>query len=162
MIVVSNATVLIGLAKIGKLDLLPRIFSKVYIPEEVFKELVPERSKKPGSWEIEKAEWVERKSVTGQTEVRLLMASLDQGEAEVLVLGKEMKADLILLDEEKARKAAAIAGFEVMGLVGLLILAKNLGLIEQVGPYIEELRRKNFRISEKIVLEGLKKAGEVD
>ncbi|GFP28965.1 uncharacterized protein HKBW3S33_02381, partial [Candidatus Hakubella thermalkaliphila] len=100
MIVVSNATVLIGLAKIGKLDLLPRIFSKVYIPEEVFRELVPERSKKPGSWEIEKAEWIERKSVTGQTEVRLLMASLDQGEAEVLVLGKEMKADLILLDEE--------------------------------------------------------------
>lgn len=100
--------------------------------------------------------------MTGQTEVRLLMASLDQGEAEVLVLGKEMKADLILLDEEKARKAAAIAGFEVMGLVGLLILAKNLGLIEQVGPYIEELRRKNFRISEKIVLEGLKKAGEID
>ncbi|GFP19862.1 hypothetical protein HKBW3S03_01366 [Candidatus Hakubella thermalkaliphila] len=59
MIVVSNATVLIGLAKIGKLDLLPGIFSKVYIPEEVFKELVPERSKKPGSWEIEKAEWLE-------------------------------------------------------------------------------------------------------
>lgn len=49
MIVVSNATVLIGLAKIGKLDLLPRIFPKVYIPEEVFKELVPERSKKPGA-----------------------------------------------------------------------------------------------------------------
>ena len=49
-----------------------------------------------------------------------------------LVLAKELEADLILLDEKKARKSAVIAGFEIMGLLGLFILAKNLGLIHEV------------------------------
>ena len=83
-----------------------------------------------------------------------------KGEAEVLSLAKEIRADLILLDEEKARKSAAIAGFEVMGILGLLIVAKNLGLIYEVRPSIEELKRKRFRISDRIVAEALEKAGE--
>ena len=64
-------------------------------------------------------------------------------------MAKELKADLVLLDEEKARKSAIIAGFEVMGVVGLLIVAKNLKLIGEIRSYIEELRKKEFRIGEK-------------
>ena len=67
---------------------------------------------------------------------------------------------MILLDEEKARKSAVIAGFEVMGLLGLLIVAKNLGLLKEIRPSIEELKRKKFRISDGIVVETLRKAGE--
>ncbi|MCP4700581.1 MAG: DUF3368 domain-containing protein, partial [Gammaproteobacteria bacterium] len=44
-----------------------------------------------------------------------MLTSLERGEAEVLVLAKEMKADIILLDEEKARKSAMLAGFNVVG-----------------------------------------------
>ena len=160
MIVVSNSTILIGLVKIGKLDLLQEIFGKIYIPEEVYKEVVERGSKKLGSEIVKEAEWIEWKSVTDKTQVNLLLANLDRGEAEVLELAKEMKADLLLIDEEKARKSAAIAGFEVMGIVGLLVVAKNLGLIDRSKPYIEELKRKKFRIANKIVMEGLKKAGE--
>ena len=64
-------------------------------------------------------------------------------------MAKELKADLVLLDEEKARKSAIIAGFEVMGVVGLSIVAKNLKLIGEIRSYIEELRKKEFRIGEK-------------
>ena len=64
------------------------------------------------------------------------------------------------MDEEKARKSAVIAGFEVMGLLGLFIVAKNLGLIKEIRPSIEELKRKRFRISDKIVVEALRKAEE--
>jgi predicted nucleic acid-binding protein len=66
------------------------------------------------------------------------------------------------LDEEKARKSAVIAGFEVMGLLGLLVVAKNLGLIHEVRPLIDELRIKKFRVSDPIVMESLKRAGERD
>jgi len=66
-----------------------------------------------------------------------------------------------LLDEEKARKSAILAGFEVMGLIGLLVLAKELGLIKEVRSLIDELRKKRFRVSERIVVEALKKAREV-
>ena len=160
MIVVSDSTILIGLSKIGKLDLLKEIFSKVFIPEEVFKEVVERGKKKPGYKVIKEAAWIDTKPIKDKTQVNLLMASLEKGEAEVLALSKEIKADLILLDEEKARKSAVIAGFEIMGLLGLLVVAKNLGLLKEIRSSIEDLKRKRFRISDKIVEEALKKAYE--
>ena len=160
MIVVSDSTILIGLSKIGKLDLLKEIFSKVFIPEEVFKEVVERGKKKPGYKVIKEAARIDTKPIKDKTQVNLLMASLEKGEAEVLALSKEIKADLILLDEEKARKSAVIAGFEIMGLLGLLVVAKNLGLLKEIRSSIEDLKRKRFRISDKIVEEALKKAYE--
>ncbi len=160
MIVVSDSTILIGLAKIGKLDLLKEIFSKIFIPEEVFKEVVERGKGKPGSKVIKEAAWIEVQPVKDKIQVSFLLGSLEKGEAEVLVLARELEADLILLDEEKARKSAVIAGFEIMGLLGLFILAKNLGLIYEVRPLVDELMIKKFRISDKIIEKTLKKAGE--
>jgi len=160
VIVVSDSTILIGLVKIGKLDLLKEIFSKVFIPEEVFKEVVERGKGKPGSEGIKEAAWIEAKPVKDKMQVAFLLGSLEKGEAEVLVLSRELEADLILLDEEKARKSAVIAGFKVMGLLGLFILAKNLGLIHEVRPLVDELMIKKFRISDKLIEETLKRAGE--
>lgn len=160
MIVVTNSTILIGLAKIGKLNILPKIFSKIYIPDEVYQEIVEKGKRKSGSEKIKKARWIELKTVRDRVHVNLLMASLEKGEAEVLCLAKELKADLLLADEEKVRKSAILAGFPVMGIVGLLLLAKDLRLIKEVRSYLYELQRKKFRISERIVLEVLRKAGE--
>ena len=160
MIVVSDSTILIGLVKIGKLHLLREIFSKIFIPEEVFKEVVERGKGKPGSKVIKEAAWIEVKPVKDKIQVSFLLGSLEKGEAEVLVLARELNADLILLDEEKARKSAVIAGFEIMGLLGLFILAKNLGLIYEVRPLVDELMIKKFRISDKIIEETLKKVGE--
>ncbi|MBW2079071.1 MAG: DUF3368 domain-containing protein, partial [Deltaproteobacteria bacterium] len=53
-----------------------------------------------------------------------------------------------------------IAGFEIMGLLGLFILAKNLGLIHEVRPLVDKLMIKKFRISDKLIKETLRKAGE--
>ena len=160
MIVVSDSTILIGLEKIGKSHLLREIFSKIFIPEEVFKEVVERGKGKPGSKVIKEAAWIEVKPVKDRIQVSFLLGSLEKGEAEVLVLARELEADLILLDEEKARKSAVIAGFEIMGLLGLFILAKNLGLIYEVRPLVDELMIKKFRISDKIIEETLKKVGE--
>jgi len=160
MIVISDSTILIGLVKIGKLDLLKEIFSKVYIPEEVFKEVVERGKGKAGSEVIKEAAWIEPKPVKDKMQIAFLLGSLEKGEAEVLVLARELNADLILMDEEKDRKSAVIAGFEIMGLLGLLILAKNLGLIHKVRPLIDKLMIKKFRISDKIIEKTLKKAGE--
>ena len=55
MIVIANSTIFIGLAKIGKLYLLQKIFSKVYIPKEVHKELTLKGQNKPGSHIIRKS-----------------------------------------------------------------------------------------------------------
>lgn len=158
MIVVSNSTILIGLAKINKLELLNKLFSKVYIPDAVFSELT--QTKKIGASDIKNASYLERKSPKDVKEVALLLGNLDRGEAEVLALSKELNADLVLVDEEKARKVVVIAGFEVMGLMGVLLMAKRYGLLKDIKPLIEELKKKKFRISEDIVAEILKSARE--
>lgn len=158
MIVVSNSTILIGLARINKLDLLKKLFSKVYIPDTVFSELT--RTGNTGASDIKKVSYLERISPKDEKQVALLLGSLDRGEAEVLVLSKELNADLVLLDEEKARKVVVIAGFEVMGLMGVLLTAKRCGFLKAIKPLIEELKKKKFRVAEDIIAEILKSAEE--
>ena len=85
---------------------------------------------------------------------------LGTGEAEVLTLSKEKRADLVLIDEKKARKAARRAGFAVMGVLGLLLVAKNKGLIPAVRPLIEDLMKQGFRLSKKVTQRTLKEAQE--
>jgi predicted nucleic acid-binding protein len=160
VIVVCDSTILIGLANIGRLEILREVFSKISIPDEVFHEVAQKGSDRLGSKDIKDARWIEVIRIKDKTQVDLLMISLDKGEAEVLALAKELGADLILVDEEKARKSAVIAGYNVMGLLGLFILAKKLGLLDQVRPLIDELRRKKFRVSDRVVSEALKRAGE--
>lgn len=159
--VVSDSTVLIGLAKIDSLFLLKEMFQEVYVPEAVFREVTRDGWPKPGAEAVRNASWILRKQVGDRTQVHFLMTVLEEGEAEVLVLAKEMEADLILLDEWKARKSAAKAGFSVMGVVGILIAAKRLGLIASVGSCIEQLQREKFRLSERVVKMALEQAGEL-
>ena len=92
--------------------------------------------------------------------VRWQSYSWDIWEGEALTLSKEKKADLILIDEKKARKAARRAGFEVVGVLGLLLAAKNTALIPAVRPFIEELSKQGFRLSKKVTERALKEAGE--
>jgi uncharacterized protein len=160
VIVVCDSTVLIGLSKIGKLELLEKVFGQISIPGAVFAEVAEKGLNRPGAKSIKKADWIKVTEIKDRSQVSFLLGILDKGEAEVLALAKESRADLILLDEEKGRKIAVIAGFDVMGLLGLFLLAKNIGLLEKVGPLIDELRRENFRISDRVVSATLKRAGE--
>ena len=160
MIVVSDSTILIGLAKIEKIALLRSLFQTVYIPEAVFREVTEAGAQRPGAPEVRESEWIITKAVFDHTQVNLLLTSLERGEAEVLVLAKEIKTDLILLDEEKARKSAVLAGFKIIGLIGVLIIAKQMGLIKNIKSVLEHLQKENFRLSHKIITEALKRAGE--
>ena len=160
MRVICDSTVLIGLAKIGKLDLLKQIYEEVYIPEAVYTEVVSRGKGKPGVREIANALWIKKEPVKERRTVDLLIAEMGHGEAEVLVLGKELNADWLLVDDERARTAAVSAGFNIIGLAGILLLAKQLKLIPSIKPLFDELRNKNFRISDKICKQILKKAGE--
>ena len=146
--------------KIEKTDLLRDLFQKIYIPEAVFREVTEQGDQRAGAKIVREAGWIIKKQIGDCTQADMLMTVLERGEAEVLVLANEIQADLILLDEEKARKTAVRAGFKVMGLIGILIVAKRLGLIATVGTYIEKLQREKFRLSEKIVNAALKQAGE--
>lgn len=160
MKVVCDSTVLIGLARIGRLELLRQLFSEVFIPEKVYDEVVVRGKGRPGAEEVASAEWIRTMEIRDLQTVRMLSSHMGAGEAEVLVLGKELPADWLVIDEDKARDSAHAAGFKVIGLAGLLVVAKGMAHLSQVRPLLDELRAKGFRIDEAVYKEVLDRAGE--
>ncbi|MFZ5919790.1 MAG: DUF3368 domain-containing protein [Chloroflexota bacterium] len=160
MIVVSDATPLIALVKIGQLDLLQQLFGGILIPKMVYDEVVTNAAGRPGSTEIHQAKWISVRSPEDQDRVAYLRSDLDAGEAEALVLAVELDADWILLDETKARLAAEFLGLHFIGTIGVLLLAKRMGKLAVIRPLLEELRARKFHISERVRRSVLDQAGE--
>jgi predicted nucleic acid-binding protein len=94
--------------------------------------------------------------------VDLILGFFGRGEAEVLVLAREKGADIVLIDERKARKAARRAGFRVAGILGILLIAKKKGLVPFIKPLVEELGSQGFRLGMRVIAEVLKEAGELE
>ena len=126
----------------------------------VYEEVVVRGGKRPGVEEIDQAEWISKIKVKDRTAVNFLVSEFGQGESEVLVLGKELNANWLILDDARARAAAISAGYRVIGLVGILLLAKQQNLIGDIKPLLDELVDKNFRLSDKIMKTILQEAGE--
>lgn len=137
MIVVSNTSPLTNLAAIGQFSLLQQLFATLYIADGVWAELNADGKAWPGSQEVQAADWVIRHTVAPQTRLADLCIQLDQGEAESIVLALELEADLILLDENEGRQAARRCGVRPMGVLGLLLRAKSIGLIDAVQPELD-------------------------
>ncbi len=156
--VISNASPLIALSNIRQLELLEKLFQKIVIPEAVYKEVVEEGKDKPGAVEVKKAtdKWIEVKKVKNSDEVKALRALLDYGEAEVIVLAQEIKADLLILDNKEPRIFAKHLGFKLIGTIGILILAYEKGFLKNPIEKIFELREKGFYISNRLLREIIK------
>jgi hypothetical protein len=87
---------------------------------------------------------------------------LDAGESAAIALALEIRADAILLDERRGHDAAVEMGLVVIGLLGVLIRAKQTGFLMAVAPEIEALRREaGFWISEAVRLRVLNLTGEL-
>ncbi|WP_297548240.1 DUF3368 domain-containing protein [Thermococcus sp.] len=87
----------------------------------------------------------------GMVKMKFLLEMIDHGEAETIAFALENEVDLIVLDDKDARKVARGFGVRITGTLGLLLLAKRRGFISQIAPYVEELRRNGFRISDEVV-----------
>ncbi|HMQ52734.1 MAG TPA: DUF3368 domain-containing protein [Anaerolineae bacterium] len=161
MIVVSNTSPLTNLAAIGQFELLQRLFSEIYIPTIVESELLAGGNTWPGAIEVKNATWIQMKSVGNQPLVDALRLDLDRGESEAIALALELKADLVLLDEQAGRYAAQHFSLKVMGVVGLLIRAKKLGYIAEVQPLLKALRQQaGFYLSDAVYQHALELADE--
>ncbi len=161
MIVVSNTSPITNLAAIGHLNLLNSLFGNIFVPAAVLNELSAEGNTWPGYIEVSKANWIEVVDVADRPLVEALRLDLDRGEAETIALGLQRKADLILLDEQAGRHAAQHLGSTVMGVIGVLLRCKQLGLIPQIQPLLDDLRhRAGFYIDDSLYEYALKLAGE--
>ena len=142
MIVVSDTSPIMNLAVIGQLNLLEKLYQKVIIPEAVFHELLTTLPESAAGRVIPKTLWLEKRIVANQSLVDSLILELDLGEAEAIVLAMEMKSDLLLLDERRARQVSSRLGLKFIGLLGILVEAKQKGYIGAVKPIIDDLMVK--------------------
>lgn len=161
MIVVSNTSPLTNLAAIGHFELLRKLFGEIHITSGVWEELNKGGRRHPGSSEVEGASWIEHHDVGDKNLVVVLRRDLDRGEAETLALAVELRAELVLLDEQEGRHAATRLGLRPLGVLGILLEAKRLGEIEEIRPLLDELRhRAGFFLSEHLYRQVLELAGE--
>lgn len=97
------------------------------------------------------AGWVAVRPVVDRAAVTRLLTELDRGEAEAIVLMREAGADVLLLDERRARTHAQQEGLPITGTIGVLRLARDRGLVPAVAPLLDELRRRGFRVGTDLV-----------
>jgi len=158
LLVVSNSSIIIALARICHLDLMGKLFKKVIVPEAVWKEVTVEG--KPDREKILRAGFIHVEKMGNKRLVAFLEEFVDRGEAEAIVLALELNADLLLIDDRDARNLAKKLGLQVMGTLGVLALAKYIGLIQEVKPIIDELIETGFWISRRILEVFLRELGE--
>ena len=153
MSIVSNASPLINLARIGKLDLLRQLYGELFVPEAVWQEVVVEGAGHPGADEVKATAWIRMQVVTNRQLVQVLQQDLDAGESEAIALALETEAELLLMDEYLGRDTAGHLGLRYAGLIGVLIEAKHKGLIHAVKPHLDALRDiAGFRVSDELYL----------
>ncbi len=139
MIVVSNTTPLLSLYKIGKLHLLQSLFGQVTVPRAVYNEVAVLGKGKRGHEAVDTAGYIVVKDIQNALAANLLRSQLDYGEAEAIVLANELGADLLILDERKARRIAKANSMPVIGTIGVLQAAKDKGLIPDIKSQLDAL-----------------------
>lgn len=152
MIVISDTTPIISLIKIESLDILEKMYKKIIIPKAVYDELIINIDYQSEIDIIQKCMYLETKMVEENLSVLLLQKQLklDLGESEAIVLANSINADLIIIDDRKARRIAKEIGLNVTGTLGILVEAKQRGLIKELKPLLDKLIKNEIRISKKL------------
>ena len=159
MIVVSDTSPILSLALIGRLELLHDLYGSIVIPEAVRFEIIG--IDQGGAREVAQTDWIITRSIEPDIILKLLLREVDWGEAEAIGLAIQLNADVLLIDERKARHLAAYLELGVVGLLDVLQEAKQRQLITSVKPILDDLIvRARFRLSHKLYQRTLFTAGE--
>jgi predicted nucleic acid-binding protein len=148
MIVVSDASPLNILIRIGCVEVLPSLFGSVVIPPAVAAELSHPATPQPiRQWLSSPPAWLR---IQAPAKVDLTLEFDDAGEREAISLALELHADLLLADDRKARRAAQIRGLVVTGAVGVLESASARSMIDLQAAFAK-LRATDFIVAQAII-----------
>ncbi len=139
-LVIADSGPIFSLALIDKLDILNDLFDNIRIPTGVWTEITSDKSK-PDYQKLYNFFKDKTCKISGLNELAFIM---DYGESESLILYKELQADFLLIDDKKARKIAETLNVNCIGIIGLLVIAKDKGYVEKLKP-IFEMFLKNKR-----------------
>jgi len=149
---VANSSPLIVFERVGRLDLLPSLMNHLFVPSAVRREVFGANALPA---------WLTEKNLTQPAVARIASARLGAGEREAIALALEMSATELVIDDLAARRLAQSLGLSIIGSLGLLIRAKNAGLISAVRPLMLAMQSDEFHIAENLFEGILKAAGEL-
>jgi uncharacterized protein len=161
VIAVANSSPIILLGRIGQLQLLRNLFERVLIPPAVREEILVSGGTRPGAAELEAATWIGVEPQARPETAEALIPELGRGEAEVIALAFQAPPPLVLLmDDAAGRRRALESGFVVLGSAGVIVRAKERGLIPAVRPLLAELRAAGLYLSDGLYDRLLSGVGE--
>ena len=139
-IIISDTSCLIALSKINQLEILRSLYSQIIITKEVFTEY---GSPLP--------DWIMIFEVKNNQKQAELEERLDKGEASSIALALETENPTLIIDEIKGRKIAQSLNIDIIGTIGVILLAEKKGLIKDVLEVLFRLVNKGFRLSDKLI-----------
>ena len=157
--VIVNASPLITLFKSGQADLLPRLFTSIFVPDAVWYEVTATSHDDHAARGILDADWVKRLPPQ-PPDPEILSCDAGAGESEVLSYARQHPEVRAVIDDDYARKCEYRHGIRTLGTCGLLILAKRQSLIATVAPSLQALSDAGLWLSPGVIRSVLDEAGE--
>jgi len=147
--IISDTSCFIALSNIGQLHILRQLYKQIVTTKDIaqeFGEPLPD--------------WVEVLAVSDKTKQQLLEVQVDKGEASAIALALESENPFLILDDFRARKLAGSLKISYTGTLGVILAAKQKGIIPSVKPLLEKIKQTNFRLSPDLELRALIEAKE--
>ena len=157
--VIVNTSPLLYLFRVGQIEILRGLYEEVLAPPAVAEELVAGADAGVDVPRLTDYAWIRTPEIRGSA-VLPAITDLGRGEAEVIALGLERPGSLLILDDMLARRVAALNGLPVTGTVGVLLRAKQRGILPMVGPTLHRLRDVGMWLSDEVCAWLLRQAGE--
>ena len=156
---IVNTSPIFYLHRLGLLEILNKLYGDITIPEAVRNELEKGYAQGEDVPQLEDYPWIQIMNV-GMPEYLNLIVDLGLGESEVLAIATNHPSALVILDDKLARRIAEMQEFRLTGTAGVLLRAKEKGLIPTLKPVIEKLMSLNFRLKPDLLKTILELAGE--
>ena len=147
--IIADTSCIILLDKIGEINLLNKLFGTIITTEEVAQE-----------FGLPLPAWFNILTPHDKNYQSIIENTIDKGEASAIALALELPDSLLIIDDLKGRKFAIQLGIKITGTIGIIIEAKNAGIIAAVKPLLAKIKETNFRISEELERLVLEKSGE--
>lgn len=157
--VVSNASPIIVLSAAGEFHRLETLFGRIWVARDVYDEVLAGGPGKAGVDELKTATFVQVESPKDVSRVDQLHRGLGRGESATIVLASELAADLVLMDDGGARKAARAAGLKVAGSMRVLEFAYERGLVPDLAAAYRKLKTTTLWINPRLLDESLSRHG---
>lgn len=157
--IICNTSPLQYLHQLGLLDVVSAIVGQLTIPPAVVAEIEHGKARGVDLPDLHKLDWVLIRTPQSRTSVPLV-TDLGPGETEVLMLALEAPEAIVVLDDALARQLAEALGLRLTGTLGLLLDAKQAGLVPALAPLLDQLQALRFRLAPQTRTAVLKLAGE--